>query len=351
MKSKRPGAAPGTTIEVRQIFFNLPARRKFLRTEETESAHVQHYLTLAALAFPEVAFTFQKDGRVVWQLPAVKSGADIPARLAALRERLRALYGSEPKLLPVDFTRRELSDRTSSRRSASPDFPQSRIINHKSKISRLGFHRRARRVAIDAGGPASFVNRRPVENRGLNFALLEGYHTALMKGRYPVCCLFLEIDPGRGGREHSSGQTRSEVSSRRRRAAIGGAGGARRRCLNFIPRQTQAAGRRAEINPPSQRAVPVQWSQRLVPPRWQSRPRRSTSRRRSRNSPRRRPSVPGSPPPEQRSAQNGIRPARPMPLTPSHDATPAAHIATLRHPIGNPPSRFRSSTSRSASSA
>ena len=40
-----------------------------------------------------------------------------------------------------------------------------------------------------------FVNRRPVENRGINFALLEGYHTALMKGRYPVCCLFLEIDP------------------------------------------------------------------------------------------------------------------------------------------------------------
>src|SRR5476651_128749 len=40
-----------------------------------------------------------------------------------------------------------------------------------------------------------FVNRRPVENRGLNFALMEGYHTALMKGRYPVCCLFLEIDP------------------------------------------------------------------------------------------------------------------------------------------------------------
>src|SRR5213079_2214631 len=40
-----------------------------------------------------------------------------------------------------------------------------------------------------------FVNRRPVENRGLNFALMEGYHTALMKGRYPICCLFVEIDP------------------------------------------------------------------------------------------------------------------------------------------------------------
>src|SRR5436853_5027338 len=94
---KAAGSAPGTIMEVRQIFFNLPARRKFLRTEETEAAHVQHYLTLAALAFPEVAFTFVKDGRAVWQLAAAKPGA---AQLPALRERLRALYGDEPKLLP-----------------------------------------------------------------------------------------------------------------------------------------------------------------------------------------------------------------------------------------------------------
>src|SRR6516225_2875314 len=71
---KAAGCAPGTTIEIRQLFFNLPARRKFLRSEETESAHIQHYLTLAALAFPEVAFQFQKDGRLVWQLPAVRRG-------------------------------------------------------------------------------------------------------------------------------------------------------------------------------------------------------------------------------------------------------------------------------------
>src|SRR5438067_12429990 len=100
---KAAGAAPGTAVEARQLFFNLPARRKFLRVEETESAHIQHYLTLAALAFPEVAFTFQKDGRLVWQLPALKSGVDISIRLTALRERLRALYGDEQKLLPVDF--------------------------------------------------------------------------------------------------------------------------------------------------------------------------------------------------------------------------------------------------------
>src|SRR5215472_13054033 len=96
---KAAGAPTGTSIEVRQLFFNLPARRKFLRTEETEAAHIQHYLTLAALAYPDVAFTFQKDGRVVWQLPAVKSGPEQGSRHEALHERLRALYGSDQKLL------------------------------------------------------------------------------------------------------------------------------------------------------------------------------------------------------------------------------------------------------------
>src|SRR6201986_4460620 len=70
---KAAGSATGTSLEVRQLFYNLPARRKFLRTEETEAAHIQHYLTLAALAYPEAAFTFQKDGRVAWELPAIKS--------------------------------------------------------------------------------------------------------------------------------------------------------------------------------------------------------------------------------------------------------------------------------------
>ena len=80
---KAAGSATGTSIEVRQLFFNLPARRKFLRTEETEAAHIQHYLTLAALAFPEVAFAFIKDGRSIWQLPAQKSGAAVSSRIDA----------------------------------------------------------------------------------------------------------------------------------------------------------------------------------------------------------------------------------------------------------------------------
>ena len=196
---KAAGSAPGTAVEVRQLFFNLPARRKFLRTEETEGAHIQHYLTLAALAFPEVAFSFQKDGRLLWQLPAVKTGPEIPARLTALRERLRALYGPDTKLLAVNFSahlqdstdqNEDLSSDTSiAGPSASPPAPLPSPFRLWGFMGAPGVSRSTRE------DQHLFVNRRPVENRGLNFALLEGYHTSLMKGRYPVCCLFLEIDP------------------------------------------------------------------------------------------------------------------------------------------------------------
>jgi len=100
---KSAGHAPGTDVEVRQLFYNLPARRKFLRSEETERAHVQHYLTLAALAFPEVGFTFLQDQRPVWQLPPLRSDGPLASKQAALQERLRALLGAETKLLPVDY--------------------------------------------------------------------------------------------------------------------------------------------------------------------------------------------------------------------------------------------------------
>ena len=186
LEVKAAGASPGTSVEVRQLFFNLPARRKFLRTEETEAAHIQHYLTLAALAYPEVAFTFHKDGRQVWQLPAVRAGiGDQAARLAALRERLRALYGPEQRLLAVDFTA-ELAPVETQDEDPAPD---SRRFHLWGFMGAPGVSRSTRE------DQHLFVNRRPVENRGLNFALLEGYHTALMKGRYPVCCLFLEIHP------------------------------------------------------------------------------------------------------------------------------------------------------------
>jgi DNA mismatch repair protein MutL len=195
---KAAGSAPGTSIEVRQLFFNLPARRKFLRTEETEASHIQHYLTLAALAHPQVAFTFVKDGRTVWQLPAVKCGEAPAEKLAALRERLRTMLGEE-KVGPVDFTAEleedSSSDEAESFETALPERSGSSFVIPQSSFRIWGFIGSPGVSRSTREDQHIFVNRRPVENRGINFALLEGYHTALMKGRYPVCCLFLEINP------------------------------------------------------------------------------------------------------------------------------------------------------------
>ena len=184
---KAAGAPAGTSVEARQIFFNLPARRKFLRSEETELSHIQHYLTLAALAHPQVAFVFSSDGRASWSLPAA-TGRD---RFDALNERLRALHGADQKLLPVEFTG-EIAP------APDPDVPSEgpSLIPHPSSLTVWGFTGAPGVARGTRDQQHVFVNRRPVENRGLNYALIEGYHNALMKGRYPVCCLFVEIDPG-----------------------------------------------------------------------------------------------------------------------------------------------------------
>jgi DNA mismatch repair protein MutL len=101
---------------------------------------------------------------------------------------MHALPGGETKLLAVDFRGeiRAPSEPEDSEPASEPSATQVRVWG---LIGAPGVSRATRE------DQHLFVNRRPVENRGLNFALLEGYHTALMKGRYPVCCLFVEIDP------------------------------------------------------------------------------------------------------------------------------------------------------------
>ena len=174
---KEAGAARGTEVEVRSLFYNLPARRKFLRTEETERAHVQQVLTLAALGNPRVGFSFTHNGRLVWQLPTEGGeGAE------ALERRLRALWGEGLRLVKL-----EASGELPRRAFDEPGTPAAGV-RLWGFIGAPGVSRSSREHQH------VFVNRRPVDNRGLNFALKEGYHTALMKGRFPVCCLFLEID-------------------------------------------------------------------------------------------------------------------------------------------------------------
>ena len=158
------GDAPGTSVEARALFFNLPARRKFLRSEATEAAHVETQLHLLAIAHPAVRFSYVRDGRTVFQLPAVRR----------LLDRIRDLVGGEAadELTPVE--------------AAPPGVNDLRITGF---IGRAGVSRANR------AGQRVFINGRAVENGTVNQALREGYHTALMKGRYPVAYLFLQMDP------------------------------------------------------------------------------------------------------------------------------------------------------------
>jgi DNA mismatch repair protein MutL len=157
------GEAPGTQVEVRSIFYNLPARRKFLRSENTESRNVEHQLHLQATGHPEIAFAFVRDDRVAFQLPVA----------ASLLERIRDLHGRElvERLLPVEEP------------SASAS------IQIRGLIGQAGVSRQSRAQQL------VFVNGRAIESPVLTAALREGYHTALMKGQFPVTFLFLNLDP------------------------------------------------------------------------------------------------------------------------------------------------------------
>jgi DNA mismatch repair protein MutL len=159
---KSSGEAPGTQIEVRSLFYNLPARRKFLRSENTEASHVHHQLTLQAIGHSQIGFVFMRDQSVVFQAP--------PA--ASLADRIRDLRGAE-------FLEQLLETPHESANG----------ITLSGFIGRVGVSRATRAEQI------FFVNGRPVENITLQHGLREGYHTALMKGQYPVTFLFLEMDP------------------------------------------------------------------------------------------------------------------------------------------------------------
>ena len=157
------GEAPGTQIEVRSLFYNLPARRKFLRTENTESRHVEHQLHLQVIGHPEVAFALVRDERVVFQLPATNS----------LRDRIRDLHGNE------------LVEQLAEVPAPAPGAR----VQISGLLGRAGVSRQTRAQQI------VFVNGRAIESPILTAALREGYHTALMKGQFPVTFLFVTLDP------------------------------------------------------------------------------------------------------------------------------------------------------------
>jgi DNA mismatch repair protein MutL len=157
------GEAPGTQVEVRSLFYNLPARRKFLRSENTESRNIEHQIHLQAIGHPQIGFSLVRDDRLVFQLPAA----------ATLSDRIRDLYGASllERLI-------EISGNTSSK------------IQTSGFIGQAGLSRQTRAQQL------FFVKGRAIESGLITAAVREGYHTALMKGQYPVTFLFLTLDSG-----------------------------------------------------------------------------------------------------------------------------------------------------------
>lgn len=157
------GMPQGTSIEVSHLFNSVPARRKFLKSDATETAHIHFTVRLFALAHPNIAFELIDSGRVVLKSPSC-------ARLA---DRISEVWN----------------------RNISKDLLQISANNEADKIeisglsSKIGTDRSTRRELI------FFVNNRPVDNKTLSYAVLDAYAGRIPKGRFPVAFLFLKVDP------------------------------------------------------------------------------------------------------------------------------------------------------------
>ena len=155
------GGPEGTSVEVADLFYNLPARRKFLKADSAESAQISKTVTQLALCYPTVGFTLVNGGRTVLSCPPVTSVAD----------RLYQLYGDRPDLVPVD------------RESAG--------------IHIYGFVAALADQGPTRGPQHVFVNRRIVKDRTIAHAIFDAYSVAGTKERSPEVHLFVEMAPDR----------------------------------------------------------------------------------------------------------------------------------------------------------
>jgi DNA mismatch repair protein MutL len=156
------GMAPGTRIEVANLFHPVPARLKFLKSDETEAAHIVRLVRLYAIAHPEVGFLLREDGREIFRSPGN----------APLLDRVREIWGRQ---VAEEVTIMPAFERPGMRLSGL--------------LGKPGVSRGTRQDLV------TVVNGRPVDSRTMAFALTESYHTLIPKGRYPLAFVFLEMDP------------------------------------------------------------------------------------------------------------------------------------------------------------
>ncbi len=150
----------GTSLAIKNLFFNTPARRKFLKTDNAEYRHILSVVNRFLLSYPEITFIFYKNDQQIFHYPE-----------QTLKERIVALFGEkyEDNLIPVDFS-----------------FGGSTV---RGFVGNMDLFRGAR------GYQYLFLNRRYILNKSLNYAVSMAYGTMLPQGSYPFCVLNLDIAP------------------------------------------------------------------------------------------------------------------------------------------------------------
>jgi len=166
MASERRGMPPGTTVTVENVFFNTPARLKFMRTAATESGHIHRVVTRYALAYPERRFSLVSDGRLNFQSTGSGGLGDVVIKVFGLEVAKQMLELGGPGA-------EELSMEPSVHGYVGvPSL-------HRSNRQHISF----------------YVNRRWIRDHRLAYAVSQAYHTLLPTGRFPVALLFLTMDP------------------------------------------------------------------------------------------------------------------------------------------------------------
>ena len=155
------GCSPGTHMSINNLFYNVPARLKFLKTDTTEMNHVTNQVTWAALAHPNIHFSLTHNGRSILDVRACDSHL----------ERIRLLYGKEFAENLIEFTE---------------DLPDLKVYGLLGKPE---FTKPNREYQL------FFLNQRPIRSRIIGAALTEALDAMVAKGRQPVALLFLTLDP------------------------------------------------------------------------------------------------------------------------------------------------------------
>jgi DNA mismatch repair protein MutL len=161
-QNKQPVAMPpGTTIEARNLFYNIPARKKFLKSDHVEAGTITHIMNAFALAYPEISFAYTLDGREILNCPAT----------SALRERFFQVFGPEllENVLELDET----------------------LFHYRLR----GFVSSPDSLKTSRNYQYFFINRRYVKDKVLANSIYVAYRVYAQTGQYPVAFLFLDMPP------------------------------------------------------------------------------------------------------------------------------------------------------------